>query len=98
MKPNEQQTLSFVRDLMQIVGTFLVTSHLFGVTDQFWQLLTGVVLMAVPFIWGAINHTQANAVAVVAALDKTTVSPDGRTITLQDPNLRNAAAGAATPH
>jgi hypothetical protein len=47
--------------------------------------------------WGLVAHTQSNAVAVVAAMPDTTVSPSGATINVHTPELAKAAAAAATP-
>jgi hypothetical protein len=83
---------------MQALGTFLVTAHIAGMTDQNWQLITGVVLMLVPVVWGMFNHTQKNAVAIVAAMPGTVTSPSGQNITLADPHLAAAAAANRTDY
>ena len=97
---NQQQVLSLVRDLMQALGTFMVTSHVAGMTTQYWELITGVVLMLVPIIWGMLNHTQANTVATVAAMPstETKVEAGKMTIVLHDEVLAEAAATNATPY
>ena len=97
MGPNLEQVKSVVRDLLQIVGTMLVSFKLFAITEENWSLITGIVIMLVPIIWGLFNHTEKNAVAVVAELKKTAVSEDGKVITLHDPELVEAAKAAATP-
>ena len=91
---NQEQVMSVVRDVLQIVGTFLTT---YGVINSGqWQPIAGGVLMMAPVIWGIYTHTQANAVAVVAAAPGTIVSADGKSITIVDRTLATAAKAAAT--
>ncbi len=68
MGPNLEQIKSIARDLLQIMGTLLVAFKLFAVTEENWSVITGAVLMLIPIIWGLFNHTQANAVAIAAAI------------------------------
>jgi hypothetical protein len=97
MGPNLEQIKSSVRDLLQILGTLLISGKLWGITESNWALITGIIMMLVPFIWSMFVHSEANAVAVVAEMKKTDVSGDGKIITLHDPKLVNAAKASATP-
>jgi hypothetical protein len=92
---NNQQVLSVARDLLQVIGTFLTT---YGVLNSGqWEAVAGGILMIVPVVWGIYSHTQANAVATVAAMPMTDVTSGGRTITILDSGLATAAKNAATP-
>ncbi len=94
---NLEQIKSIIRDILQILGTMLVSFKLFAITDETWSVIAGAIMMLVPVVWGILNHTQANAVAVVAELKSSEVSMDGRVITLHTPALARAAKEAATP-
>lgn len=47
--------------------------------------------------WSIVKNRRSQKVADVAAMGGTTVSPDGRTITMVDRSLATAAKDAATP-
>ena len=68
MGPNLEQIKSAARDLLQIVGTLLISGKVWGITESNWAAITGLVMMLLPFIWGMFVHTEANAVAVAAAI------------------------------
>lgn len=85
---NQEQVLSVTRDLLQIVGTFLTTYGLMSSTQ--WAPVAGGVLMIVPVVWGIINHSQTNAVAVVAAM------PEVKKIETE-PTAAGAALAKASP-
>ena len=82
---NQQQVMSVVRDLLQIVGTFLTTYGIFS--QEQWQPIAGGLLMIAPVVWGMLAHTQANAIAVAAAIPdvaKVEVKPTPTGIALKD--------------
>jgi hypothetical protein len=95
---NQEQFMSIVRAVLQIIGTALVSySVKTGITDQIWTTISGSVLMVAPVIWGLVVHTQANAIAIVAKLPSTDVSAAGTTIKILDPALAKVAQANATP-
>lgn len=58
--------------------------------------VTALGLTGGAVVWAVIKNRQAAKVAQVAAMPGTTVSSDGRTITVVDSNLAAAAKEAAT--
>jgi hypothetical protein len=101
MTPNQDQYLMLVRAIMLIIGP-LLAAHGVSASDQTAlstgvQALVGAALTIGPIIWGMFAHTQAATVAKVAAMDKTQVSDNGKTITILDPALAKSAADNATP-
>ena len=55
-----------------------------------------VVLVAGAAVWSWVKNRRGAKVAAVAAMAGTTVSPDGRTITIVNSDLASAARVAAT--
>jgi hypothetical protein len=92
---NQEQVLSLARGILIVVGGLLTWKNV--LTDAEWQPIAGGLLQIVGIAWGLWSHTQANSVATVAAMDVTSVTPDGKTITLLTPALVEAARAAATP-
>lgn len=63
---NQEQMMSVVRDVLQILGTFLTTYGL--LSGEQWQPIAGGVIMIAPVVWGIVKHTKTNAIATVAAM------------------------------
>jgi hypothetical protein len=70
---NQDQLLSVVRAVMQIVGTGLMTTGIGGITSEGWSTITGGVLMIAPVVWGIFAHSESGA---VAAVDRLAKNPD----------------------
>ncbi len=63
---NKEQGLSLLRTLLKVAGTIL-TAYGFGV-DATWETVAGAIMLVAPIIWDMFVHTEANAVAVAAAI------------------------------
>ena len=74
--PNTEQIKSMVRSLLAWIGGILSTWGViknWGAAEQVTnffssELMLGAVMWLISFIWGLMNHKEANAVAVVNAL------------------------------
>jgi hypothetical protein len=95
MKPNEDQVLGILRIILPMALAWLAGKGY--ITNSAVADITAALVGLVAAVWSGWAHTQAATVAKVAAMDQTKVSADGKTITLHDPVLINAAAAAATP-
>jgi hypothetical protein len=97
LKLTQEQCLDIARNALQAAGSVLTTYG--GLTANTWGVVTGIVLMFVPIVWGLIINAQENleasAVAMVAALPQSSVDPTGRTIQLLDPKLQAIAKSTA---
>jgi hypothetical protein len=107
MLPNTEQMKSLVRWALTwasgVAGGYLgakgwLTADQLSQVAGFFSSETVVTLIvaAGAAVWGLLAHTQANAVAVVAEMPGTVVSPNGNEIKVVDPTLAVAAAKAAT--
>ena len=66
---NQDQAMSVVRAVLQVIGTFLVTyGASAGITEQMWTTVTGGIMVIAPVIWGILAHTNANTVAAAAKI------------------------------
>jgi hypothetical protein len=63
---NQDQVMSIVRSVLQILGTGLVSKGVIGDAD--WTTIAGAILMVVPVGWGIYAHTQQQKIASVAAM------------------------------
>ncbi len=73
MNPNQEQVLGLVRWAISTLGPLLMARGY--VTEENWTLLSGVIVSIVPAVWTLFNHTQSNAVAVVAKMKQDPTSP-----------------------
>lgn len=94
---NQQQFLSIVREVLQIIGTMLVSFHVAGMTDTTWEPIAGAALMIAPAVWGWFNHTETNAVAIVSDIAKNPQSPVKGVVTEATPEGRALAQSIASP-
>jgi hypothetical protein len=95
MTPSQDQVLGILRIILPMLLAWFAGKGY--ITNDAVAGITTAIVGLIAVVWSGMAHTQAATVAKVAAMDKTAVSPDGKTITLHDPALANAAAGAATP-
>lgn len=66
---NQDQAMSILRDILQIVGTSLVAySATTGITEQMWATISGGVLMIAPVVWGIWTHNKTNTIAAAAKI------------------------------
>lgn len=63
---NQEQIKSLVRWVIATFGPF-VTSHGY-VSSSNWEMIGGIILSAIPFVWGLLVHTQANTVTMANAI------------------------------
>jgi hypothetical protein len=64
--PNREQWLSLLRSLLKVGGTFLV-AYGYG-SDMAWDAIGGAIMLVAPIVWDMFVHTEANTVAVAAAI------------------------------
>ncbi len=81
--PNKEQSFSIIRAVLVAIGSILGT--LGYVSEGTWQVIMGLGLAIAPLIWGIFVHTQANAVAVAAAVPEVSKievnpTPQGRAL------------------
>ena len=82
MGPNQEQILSLVRALLQIVGTMLVGNGIVHSSAD-WTAISGAVIMLVPIVWGMWAHTHDSALKVVEAMPevkKIEVAPEDHSV------------------
>jgi hypothetical protein len=107
MLPNNEQLKSLVRWALSWasgVAIGVLTAKGWLTPDQLAQVssffssetLVTLLVSAGAAVWGLVAHTQTNAVAVVAEMPGTVVSPSGSSISMIDSALATAAAKAAT--
>ena len=88
---NQDQLLSLVRTVLQILGTAVVAHGTLGINSVMWEQISGAVIIIAPTIWSMYAHTQAAAIASVAAnpdvksIVVTTGASDGTLSAAQDP-------------
>lgn len=66
MIPNNEQLLSLLRAILQIVGTSLMAKGV--VTTADWTTYSGAIMMIVPIAWGYFAHTNSAKLAAVEAM------------------------------
>ena len=65
---NNDQLLSLLRTVLQIIGTSVVAHGTLGINGAMWEQITGGVLMLAPTIWSMYAHTNTATLATVAAM------------------------------
>lgn len=63
---NEEQVKGAIRWAIATFGP-IIASHGYASSSTI-EVIGGILISAVPFIWTMMTHTQANAVAVVATI------------------------------
>lgn len=93
MQPNQEQLLSLLRTLLQVVGTFVISRSLLGDSSgQWWQLISGAILLAAPTIWSMYAHTDG------AMIKNVTAMTDVKQVVVAAGAKDGAGAAAADPN
>lgn len=79
---NQQQVLSLVRWFIATFGPILV-SHGY-ISSSNLEMAAGALVSLIPLIWGIVNNTQGNAVAIVDAIAKQPFSAVQGVVTTND--------------
>jgi hypothetical protein len=88
---NQDQMLSLLRTVLQIVGTIIVSHGTLGINGALWEQISGVVIIIGPTIWSMYAHTHENMIASVTA------NPDVKQIVVSKYAVDGAARAAADP-
>jgi hypothetical protein len=71
---NQDQLLSLLRTLLQVIGTAVVTHGTLGINGAMWEQISGAIIIIAPTIWSMYAHTdKANLAKVTAMPDVTQV-------------------------
>lgn len=84
---NQEQVKSLIRWVIATFGPILISHGYVGSSTV--EMISGVLISAVPLVWSMLNHTEFNAVAVVATIAADPASP------VKAPILENTTAGRA---
>ena len=88
---NNDQALSLLRTVLQIVGTGIVAHGTLGINGAMWEQLSGGIIMLAPVIWSMYVHTDSQKIAAVTAM------PDVAQIVVKAGAVDGAAQAAADP-
>jgi|ERR1039458_83369 hypothetical protein len=88
---NQDQMLSLLRTVLQIVGTIVVSHGTLDINGALWEQISGVILVIAPTIWSMYAHTDSAKIATVAAM------PDVKQIVVKADAVDGAARAAADP-
>lgn len=88
---NQDQLLSILRAVLQIIGTSIVAHGTLGINGAMWEQITGAVIMLAPVLWGVAIHTDSAKIAAVTAM------PDVKQIVVKAGAVDGAAQAAADP-
>lgn len=89
---NQEQLLSLLRTFLQVAGTFVLGHSIFGPeTSQWWELISGVVILVAPTIWSIYAHSDA------ALIKNVTAMPDVAKIIVVPGASDGAGAAASDP-
>jgi len=88
---NQDQMLSLLRTILQIVGTIIVSHGTLGINGALWEQITGVVIVVAPTIWSMYAHTHEAMIASVTA------NPDVKQVVVRAYAVDGAARAAADP-
>ena len=75
---NQDQMLSLLRTILQIIGTSIVAHGTMGINGAMWEQISGVVIILAPTVWSMYAHTDTaklKAVEAMPAVTKITVAP-----------------------
>lgn len=70
---NQEQIKSAIRWVIATFGPILISHGYVGSSTL--EMISGVLISAVPLAWSMLTHTQANAVSVVATIAADPASP-----------------------
>ena len=87
MTPNNDQLLSLLRTLLQIVGSFIVSHGTFGINGAIWEQISGAIIIIAPTIWSMYAHTDR------ANIEKVSAMPDVKKIVVK-PNADDGVGAA----
>lgn len=92
----QDQFLMAVRWALNLLGGFLMTHGY--ISDGFWEPLSGLVISAVPFIWGLFAHSKVGTILAAQALPEvqgviTTATPAGAALADSVPSPQVVPAG-----
>lgn len=99
---NQDQVLSLLRTVLQIIGTSVVAHGTLGINGAMWEQITGALLVLAPTIWSMYAHTRAAAIASVAAnpdvksVVVATGASDGTLAAAQDPTASKVILATPT--
>jgi hypothetical protein len=65
---NQDQLLSLLRTILQVIGTAVVTHGTLGINGAMWEQISGAVIIIAPTIWSMYEHTDAANIAKVTAM------------------------------
>ena len=65
---NNDQLLSLLRTVLQIIGTSVVAHGTLGINGAMWEQISGALIILAPTIWGIYSRTDAATLATVAAM------------------------------
>lgn len=88
---NQDQLLSLLRAVLQIIGTAVVAHGTLGINGAMWEQIAGAVVMIAPALWGVAVHTDAAKIASVTAM------PDVTAVVVKAGAVDGAATAAADP-
>lgn len=90
---NNDQLLSLLRTVLQIIGTIIVSHGTLGINGALWEQISGVVIIIGPTIWSMYAHTDSAKLASVAAMS----GPDKQAAFAGIPDSAKLAAVEAMP-
>ena len=88
---NQDQILSLLRTLLQIIGTSIVAHGIMGINGAMWEQISGGVIILAPTIWSMYAHTHEGMIASVTA------NNDVKQIIIKANAVDGAARAAADP-
>src|ERR1017187_979979 len=88
---NQDQLLSLLRTVLQIIGTSIVAHGTMGINGAMWEQISGAVIILAPTIWSMYAHTHESMIASVTA------NPDVKQVVVSKYAVDGAARAAADP-
>lgn len=68
MTPNNDQLMSLLRTVLQMIGTAVVAHGFLGINGAIWEQISGAILMLAPTIWSMYARSDTSNLARVAAM------------------------------
>lgn len=65
---NNDQLLSLLRTVLQIIGTVVVAHGTLGINGAIWEQISGALVVLAPTVWSMYANTKAAKLASVAAM------------------------------
>src|ERR1017187_489095 len=88
---NQDQLLSLLRTVLQIIGTSIVAHGTMCINGAMWEQISGAVIILAPTIWSMYAHTHEAMIASVTA------NPDVKQVVVKANAVDGAARAAADP-